>query len=328
MLKKIKYTPGELIRYEEILPLNKPHPYSSDTRIVSSYNISSLTPVVSVIVPVYNKEKSIVSVLNKISDNMVCPYEFIIIDDASTDDSLNVINCFLNQKKIQHLILENSKPIYETACDNLGFALARGNFLLEIQSDIHIINDYGFDRRLIDLFLKYNLGSISGRAGHSWLEILRPWSRLTNILRLSSSATQLLSSYRGVGMLGNLVFSGKPHPTLNKEDFYYVDTNNRGPWLTSKDVINKIGFLDSNNFFLGGDDHEFNFRCSLEGLLCGYNPVNFVTYADEGSTRQVRTGDNKVIFDYLNSNKSGYSKLLQKIHKMTSSRPLKIEPIG
>ena len=57
--------------------------------------------ILSVIIPVYNEEKTIIDVLKKIKKNSssLSKYEIIVIDDGSTDQSKN--------------LLENNKELYD-----------------------------------------------------------------------------------------------------------------------------------------------------------------------------------------------------------------------
>ena len=75
--------------------------------------------ILSIIIPVYNEEKTVISVLEKIKKNSsnLLKYEVIVIDDGSTDQS----------KKL----LENNKQLYDKLLLNetnrgKGFAIKKG----------------------------------------------------------------------------------------------------------------------------------------------------------------------------------------------------------
>jgi glycosyltransferase involved in cell wall biosynthesis len=72
---------------------------------------------VSVVIPCYNSEKTIIRAINSIKAQTLSPYEVIIVDDASQDNSVYVVNefkekCLLNIQLI-------------TLIDNKGAANAR-----------------------------------------------------------------------------------------------------------------------------------------------------------------------------------------------------------
>ena len=85
--------------------------------------------ILSIIIPVYNEEKTILDVLNKIKKNSsdLFKYEVIVINDGSIDDTKN--------------ILENNKHLYDKLLTNevnkgKGFAVKKG---ISIASGTHII---------------------------------------------------------------------------------------------------------------------------------------------------------------------------------------------
>ena len=52
-------------------------------------------PIVSVIIPVFNREKFITNTLNSLKKQNHRPLEVIIVDDASTDNTVSRINTFI-----------------------------------------------------------------------------------------------------------------------------------------------------------------------------------------------------------------------------------------
>lgn len=54
------------------------------------------TPIVSVIVPVYNNEKYLSHCINSILNQSCQDFEIILVDDGSQDNSLNICTEFAN----------------------------------------------------------------------------------------------------------------------------------------------------------------------------------------------------------------------------------------
>lgn len=99
-------------------------------------------PEISVIMAAYNTEKyldvSIKSILNQTFSN----FELIIINDASKDNSLNIIDKYQKiDKRIQ--LLNNRKNIGPAASRNRGLKIARGKFIAILDAD-----DISLPRRL------------------------------------------------------------------------------------------------------------------------------------------------------------------------------------
>ena len=84
------------------------------------------TPVISVITVCYNAEKEIVATLQSVKEQTFTEYEYIIIDGASKDKTLEVIS----QSGVTptHLISERDKGINDAM--NKALALAKGEDLM------------------------------------------------------------------------------------------------------------------------------------------------------------------------------------------------------
>lgn len=101
----------------------------------------SKSPVISVVMPVYNSEKylreSIESILNQIFNN----FEFIIVDDCSTDNSLEIIKSY-KDKRIK--LIKNKKNLGTVKSRNIGLKEAQGDYIAIMDSDdislVHRLN--------------------------------------------------------------------------------------------------------------------------------------------------------------------------------------------
>jgi teichuronic acid biosynthesis glycosyltransferase TuaG len=93
-----------------------------------------MNQLISVIIPVYNSSQylseTIVSVLNQTYSN----FEIIIIDDFSSDDSLEIALSFQkNDSRI--IILKNAKNSGQAFSRNVGLDCAKGIFIAFLDSD-------------------------------------------------------------------------------------------------------------------------------------------------------------------------------------------------
>jgi glycosyltransferase involved in cell wall biosynthesis len=126
---------------------------------------------ISVVMPLFNQEEIIIDVLTKVIKSVKSSFELIIINDCSTDSTLERIvtfasNDFKNSSLSKLEIYSNDYPRFETFCDHFGFSRASGEFLLEIQADM-FVDDPGFDIRMIQAFTKYgDIFALSGRGTH------------------------------------------------------------------------------------------------------------------------------------------------------------------
>ncbi|MCK5342735.1 MAG: glycosyltransferase family 2 protein, partial [Candidatus Heimdallarchaeota archaeon] len=90
------------------------------------------TPLISIIIPTYNREKLILNALDSIFNQTFQDYEILIIDDASTDNTEQVIK-ELNHSKIKYLKLEKNSG--QCIARNFGAKRAQGQFIAFLDSD-------------------------------------------------------------------------------------------------------------------------------------------------------------------------------------------------
>lgn len=102
-----------------------------------------IVPKISVIVPVYNTAKfldrCIESILNQSYDN----FELILINDGSTDNSVEIIKKFEKQDKRIIFINNNNNGVSETR--NIGLRNAKGEYIQFVDSDDYINEDMLID---------------------------------------------------------------------------------------------------------------------------------------------------------------------------------------
>ena len=133
---------------------------------------------VSVVMPCFNQSSSIRSVVGALAANLQLPFELILIDDSSSDRTADEL--LLAVKDVlpstvcrRARVLRTNASLFETGCDNLGFSLAGGAYLLEVQADMTLF-DPGFDRRMVAALKRYDdLLMVSGRG----TECLKPVAR-------------------------------------------------------------------------------------------------------------------------------------------------------
>src|SRR5437870_3656159 len=82
-------------------------------------------PQISIVMSVYNTEKYLTSAIQSILDQTFTDYEFIIIDDGSTDRSADIIRGY-DDPRIRLVQQTNHGLVYSF---NRGVSLARGEFI-------------------------------------------------------------------------------------------------------------------------------------------------------------------------------------------------------
>jgi len=91
------------------------------------------SPLVSVVMSVYNGEKFLAASIESILGQTFRNLEFIIINDGSTDNGQKIINSYLkNDKRIKSVIRKNKGLIYSL---NEGLNLAKGEYIARQDAD-------------------------------------------------------------------------------------------------------------------------------------------------------------------------------------------------
>lgn len=91
------------------------------------------TPLVTIVVPVYNVEHYLDDCLNSIRQQSYSHLEIIIVEDCSKDNSLDIIHKHLVDKRIK--LIQHQKNSGLSAARNTGIDAAKGEFIVFVDSD-------------------------------------------------------------------------------------------------------------------------------------------------------------------------------------------------
>lgn len=101
----------------------------------------SHTPLVSIILPVYNAKLHIARCIQSILDQTFTDFELIIVNDGSSDNvTLPVCQMYANVDKRIHLIDKANQGVSHTR--NIGIEMAAGKYLQFVDSDDYLAPDY------------------------------------------------------------------------------------------------------------------------------------------------------------------------------------------
>jgi glycosyltransferase involved in cell wall biosynthesis len=89
-------------------------------------------PVVSILMPVYNAERYLDDAIQSIFAQTLNDFELIVIDDASTDGSLNILNSYAD---IRLLVVQHKSNTGIVDALNNGLKEARGEYVARIDAD-------------------------------------------------------------------------------------------------------------------------------------------------------------------------------------------------
>lgn len=95
-------------------------------------NAFNNTNQVSIIIPVYNEEAAIVKVINSLNDTFLhqCEYEIIVVDDASTDNTVSLV-----EKLPNVLVIKNNINRGSGACRKQAILAAKHDIIAMLDGD-------------------------------------------------------------------------------------------------------------------------------------------------------------------------------------------------
>jgi len=233
-------------------------------------------PLVSVVMPVYNAayylDESIPSILGQSYKNL----EFIIINDGSTDNSLNIINKYqLDDIRIILISRENRGLVSSL---NEGIAISTGKYIVRMDAD-----DISHSHRVETQVKFMETNPHIGVCG-SWVEVFGNGSK--QIGRYATEDRVLKAE---------LLFSSPfAHPTV----------------ILRKEIIEKNN-LSYNSNFPAAEDYEFWLRCSkvtkfanLPIVLLRYrlvsNSATHIADSEEASRQKILSKVYKQLLKNLN----------------------------
>ena len=96
-------------------------------------------PLVSVLMTAFNREKYIAEAIESVLSSAYTNFELIIVDDVSTDNTVNIARSFLNDNRVTVYI--NKKNLGDYPNRNRAAELAKGKYLMYVDSDDKIFPD-------------------------------------------------------------------------------------------------------------------------------------------------------------------------------------------
>ena len=241
-------------------------------------------PTFSVVMPIHNQASRIQEILDSVVDMTLGTYELILIVDGCTDDTLQRVEDWIaaldRPPRLTRIeVLVNPPPgKFETSCDNQGFRLATGTYLVELQADMKVLT------------LGYNVLLAS------------PLEQYPDLIGVSGRCCHRVNSYPGVnvGKLGTAV--ERPHEILQSFDGFGTivlsHTVNRGPLVLRASMVRELDYLDEDHYVLGDDEHDLFARAWVfKQWRCGFVPVEVYSPLHWGSTRSPRAPEAQAYLD-------------------------------
>lgn len=212
----------------------------------------------SVIIPTFNAKKYINECISSILKNVYLNYEIIVVDNGSTDNTLNYLKETFSEElvKIKFVVLDRN---YGPArARNEGVKVARGQYLAFLDSDTEV------EKNWIGEALKC-------------FEKNKKVAALQCKLLLMSNRNCYDYAGEYLGSLGFLI----PVASYGEEDHGQYDSSLKilaaksAGMFIKKDVFDKIGGFDE-DYFIFLEETDLGWRCWLAGYEVIFCPQSIV----------------------------------------------------
>ena len=131
-------------------------------------------PKISVVIPVFNKEKFLGRCMRSIFSQSICAddYEVIVVDDGSTDRSVTVLQRYMSDIIFLQHEVNRGLP----AALNSGIRAARGQFIIRIDAD-----DYAHEEYLNILCLALRMDNTIDAVACDYILVDEKQNQITNV---------------------------------------------------------------------------------------------------------------------------------------------------
>ena len=99
-------------------------------------------PIVTVVIPNYNHKPFLQQRLDSVFNQTFEDFEVILLDDCSTDKSIEILKKYSNHPKVTHLVLNKNNAGSPFKQWQKGIELAKGSYIWIAESDDFCTNDF------------------------------------------------------------------------------------------------------------------------------------------------------------------------------------------
>ncbi len=229
---------------------------------------STGTPLVSIVLLNYNGGKFLAGCLDSVLDQDYQNVEVIIVDNASTDGSLDILD---DSRYAAFKVIKNPGNEGFSRGMNIGMAMAAGEYVMPLNFDV--VMEPGFITEMVAAAtLDPRVGSVSGK-------LLRLGDAgKTNVI--DSTGHVIFKNRYVINRGEDRVDTGK----FDRPDFVF-GTCGAAP-LYKKTMLDDIaweGQYYDESFFIMLEDVDIDWRAQLRGWKCAYTPAA-VAYHYRGAT--------------------------------------------
>lgn len=240
----------------------------------------------SIIIVNYNTKELTKQTLNSIfkyKHNL--EYEVIVVDNNSSDDSVNMITNELPQV----ILIQNKKNLGFSRANNIGINRSKGRYILLLNSDT-IIQEDTLETMVSFMESNYNVGAAGCKVilpdGSLDKACKRSFPTPQNALYNALKLDKLFPHNKKFGEY-NLTY-------LDEDEIHEVDSLVGAFMMVRREAIEEVGLLDE-NFFMYGEDIDWCYRIKKAGWKIVYYPKTKIIHYKGGSSKKKNP---KLIYEF------------------------------
>lgn len=208
--------------------------------------------IVSIIIPNYNGSELLKSCIESLIKESNYVLDLIIIDNASTDNSVNYLKNLKQSNNVQYRFIINKENLGFAVAVNQGISLAKGEFICLLNNDIEVSESF-ISNMIACIKSNSNIFSVSSK-------MIQFHNR--KLIDDAGDEYNLLAWTKKVG-------EGKSITCYTKSREIFSSC--AGAAIYRKSILNEIGYFDE-NFFAYMEDVDISYRALINGYKNVYCP--------------------------------------------------------
>lgn len=234
----------------------------------------------SIIIPSYNTRQLLMACLSSIYKSTKTPFEIIIVDNASTDGTVQEIE----QKYKDIKLIKNKMNLGFARAVNQGLKEAKGQYPLILNSDTEIL-DEAIDKEIDFLRIHNDVGAVGCQLKNPDKSIQASGGYLPNLFNV----------FLWMTFLDDFPIFKKIFPSFHVQDKNFYKREHKLGWvtgaflLTKKEVLEKVGFFDE-EMFMYVEEVDWCQRVNKAGLKVVFDPTASIIHYKSASTRRGKAG--------------------------------------
>lgn len=223
------------------------------------------TVTASVIIPSWNGKHLLKICLPSLKKQSFKDFEVVVVDNGSTDGSLEYIKKYFPEVKLVEL---KSNSGFAHAV-NLGIKICVGEYIVLINNDTKV------DNCCLEYLIKTaKAHKDAGMVAAKMLNFYNP--------KLIDSAGDWIDI---AGHAGNIGQNEKDDGKFNKEGYCFLVTG--GGCLIKREVFEKVGFFDE-NYFAYMEDVDFCLRAQMQSFKAWFEPKAVIYHMHKATSNKIK----------------------------------------